>query len=44
LSILIGIVKTIIMLGVLVVIHEGGHFVAAKLCKIRVNEFSVRIW
>lgn len=37
----LGIIKTIIMLGVLVVIHEGGHFFVAKLCKIKVNEFSV---
>ncbi|MCI9365324.1 MAG: site-2 protease family protein [Clostridia bacterium] len=35
------IVKTLILLGVLVVIHEGGHFIAAKLCKIKVNEFSI---
>lgn len=35
------IIKTIIMLGILVVIHEGGHFIVAKLCKIRVNEFSI---
>lgn len=35
------IVKTLILLGVLVIIHEGGHFLAAKLCKIKVNEFSV---
>ena len=41
LSGIIGIIKTIIMLGFLVVIHEGGHFIVAKLCKIKVNEFSV---
>lgn len=41
LGILIAIIKTIIILGVLVIIHEGGHFVVAKLCKVRVNEFSV---
>lgn len=35
------ILKTLILLGVLVIIHEGGHFLVAKLCKIRVNEFSV---
>lgn len=38
---LIAIFKTLIMLGVLVVIHEGGHFIVAKLCKVKVNEFSV---
>ncbi len=40
-NIIIAILKTIIMLGVLVIIHEGGHFIVAKLCKIKVNEFSV---
>lgn len=38
---IIGVIKTLIMLGILVVLHEGGHFLAAKLCKIKVNEFSV---
>ena len=40
-SILISIVKTIVILGILVIIHEGGHFLLAKICKIKVNEFSV---
>ncbi len=35
------IIKTLILLGILVIIHEGGHFFVAKLCKIRVNEFSI---
>lgn len=29
------------MLGFLVLIHEGGHFCIAKLCKVRVNEFAI---
>ncbi len=41
LEILLAIIKTILMLAVLVIIHEGGHFIIAKLCKIKVNEFSV---
>lgn len=41
LGVLITIIKTLIMLGILVIIHEGGHFFVAKLCKIQVNEFSV---
>lgn len=41
LSIILGILKTLILLGILVIIHEGGHFLVAKLCKVRVNEFSV---
>ena len=40
-SIILGIIKTIILLGILVIIHEGGHFTVAKLCKVKVNEFSV---
>lgn len=38
---IIGALKVIFVLGFLVVIHEGGHFLIAKLCKIKVNEFSV---
>lgn len=41
LGVLIAIIKTLVMLGILVIIHEGGHFFVAKLCKIKVNEFSV---
>lgn len=41
LGVFIAIIKTLVMLGILVIIHEGGHFIAAKLCKIKVNEFSV---
>ena len=41
LGVLIAIFKTILILGILVIIHEGGHFLVAKLCKVRVNEFSV---
>ena len=30
----------IVIFGVLIALHELGHFVAAKLCGVRVNEFS----
>lgn len=40
-SILITILKIIFILGFLVLIHECGHFLVAKLCKIRVNEFAI---
>lgn len=40
-SFIIGALKVIFVLGFLVIIHEGGHFLVAKLCKIKVNEFSV---
>ena len=31
----------ILMLGILVMIHEGGHFMAARLMKIEVTEFAM---
>jgi regulator of sigma E protease len=31
----------IVMVGVLVFIHELGHFLAARLCKVKVKEFAV---
>ena len=40
-EIVLGILKTLFLLGILVIVHEGGHFLVAKLCKVRVNEFSV---
>ena len=29
------------MFGLLIFIHEGGHFLAARLCKVTVKEFSI---
>lgn len=40
-SILITALKVIILLGFLIFIHEGGHFIVAKLCKVKVNEFAI---
>ena len=41
-------IKIIFLLGFLVIIHETGHFLVARLCKIKVNEFGVgfgpKIW
>ena len=34
-------IKIIFLLGFLIIIHEAGHFVVAKLCKVKVNEFSI---
>ena len=34
-------IKIIVLLGVLITIHELGHFLVAKLCKVRVNEFAI---
>ena len=39
--ILIAIVSFIIVLGILVLVHEFGHFLAAKLCGVRVEQFSI---
>ena len=36
-----GILWLIVILSVLVVAHEFGHFIAARLCKMRVEEFSL---
>ena len=40
-TLLINAIKIIFLLGFLVLIHEGGHFIVAKLCKVRVNEFAI---
>lgn len=41
LTFLITVFKIIFILGFLVLIHEGGHFLVARLCKIKVNEFAI---
>lgn len=38
---IVGAVKILFLLGFLVFIHEGGHFTVAKLCKVKVKEFSL---
>ena len=38
---MISILIAIVGLGVLVVLHEGGHFLAARLCGMRVERFSI---
>ncbi len=40
-SFLVSALKIIIMLGFLVFIHEGGHFLVAKFFKVKVNEFAI---
>ena len=40
-SFIINVIKIIFLLGFLIFIHEGGHFIVAKLCKVKVNEFSI---
>lgn len=34
-------IKIIILLGLLIFIHELGHFTVAKLCNVKVNEFAI---
>lgn len=45
---LIGALKIVFVLGFLIFIHEGGHFLVAKACKVKVREFSIgfgpKIW
>lgn len=41
LSIIIGFIKIIFILGVLITIHEAGHFIVAKFCDVKVNAFSI---
>lgn len=47
-TILLSAIKIIILLGFLILIHELGHFLVAKLCKVKVNEFAIgfgpKIW
>ena len=35
------ILAAILVFGVLIAIHEFGHFITAKLCGVKVNEFSI---
>ena len=37
---LISIIIALIIFGVLVLIHEFGHFIVAKKCGVVINEFS----
>lgn len=38
---IISAIKIIVLLGVLITIHELGHFIVAKLCHVKVNEFAI---
>ena len=41
LNIILTILKIVFTLGILIFIHEGGHFLVAKLCKVKVKEFAI---
>lgn len=38
---LMNIIYFLIVIGILVTIHEGGHYFAARLCKVKVLRFSI---
>ena len=38
---MITIIKIIFLLGFLIILHEFAHYIVARLCKVKVNEFSV---
>ena len=40
-SFIINAIKIIFILGFLVLIHETGHFIVARLCKVKVKEFAI---
>ena len=35
------IIAALLVFGVLIAVHELGHFLAAKACGVRVNEFAI---
>lgn len=37
----IGVIVAIIVFGLIIFIHEFGHFMAAKLCGVKVNQFAI---
>ena len=40
-TVLVDLVSVLIVLGIMVLVHEFGHFLAAKLCGVRVEQFSI---
>ncbi len=38
---MLGIILAVLIFGLIIFIHELGHFVVAKLCGVRVNEFAM---
>ena len=38
---ILGIFVAIVMFAIMVAVHEGGHFVAAKAVGVKVNEFAI---
>ena len=40
-DVVVAIIAFIVLIGVMVVVHEFGHFFVAKLCGVRVEAFSI---
>ena len=40
-TIIISAIKIIVLLGLLIIVHEAGHMIVAKKCKVKVNEFAI---
>ena len=40
-EILLQILYTVLVLGALILIHEFGHFITARLCGVTVEEFAI---
>ncbi len=40
-DVVVAIIAFIVLIGVMVVVHEFGHFFVAKLCRVRVEAFSI---
>lgn len=41
LSTVLYVIIAVLMFGLLIAIHEFGHFITAKLCRVKVNEFAI---
>ncbi|MFR4758450.1 MAG: site-2 protease family protein [Evtepia gabavorous] len=40
-NLLVYIIVGILLFGLLIAVHEGGHFLTAKLLGVQVNEFAI---
>lgn len=40
-TVLLTIIEVIFLIGFLIFIHEGGHYIAAKMSKVKVKEFAI---
>lgn len=40
-QIVVSILVTILVFGILIFVHESGHFLVARACRVKINEFSL---